>query len=85
MGFHAVIETDIAGVIQRWSRGEEGSVRLHRRGSSGRTFCRPILDFVKYWINLLVMVGSSTHDPQLLQGLLSFVLLHLLAEQEPYG
>lgn len=30
------------------------------------------------------MVDAS-HDPQLLKGLLSFVLLHLLAEQESYG
>ena len=28
---------------------------------------------------------DATHDPQLLKGLLSFVLLHLLAEQESYG
>ena len=28
---------------------------------------------------------EATHDPQLLKGLLSFVLLHLLAEQESYG
>jgi len=31
------------------------------------------------------MVEPSTHDPQLLKGLLSFVLLHLLAEQDSYG
>jgi PadR family transcriptional regulator len=30
-------------------------------------------------------VLEATHDPQLLKGLLSFVLLHLLAEQESYG
>src|SRR6478735_7907103 len=31
------------------------------------------------------MVEPSSHDPQLLKGLLSLVLLHLLAEQESYG
>lgn len=28
---------------------------------------------------------TSSHDPQLLKGVLSMVLLHLLAEQESYG
>ena len=28
---------------------------------------------------------TSTHDPQLLKGLLSLLLLHLLAERESYG
>lgn len=28
---------------------------------------------------------TSSHDPQLLKGVLSVVLLHLLAEQESYG
>lgn len=28
---------------------------------------------------------TSNHDPQLLKGVLSLVLLHLLAEQESYG
>jgi PadR family transcriptional regulator, regulatory protein PadR len=28
---------------------------------------------------------TSNHDPQLLKGVLSMVLLHLLAEQESYG
>jgi PadR family transcriptional regulator PadR len=28
---------------------------------------------------------TSTHDPQLLKGVLSLLLLHLLAEQESYG
>ena len=28
---------------------------------------------------------TPTHDPQLLKGLLSLLLLHLLAEQESYG
>lgn len=28
---------------------------------------------------------SPTHDPQLLKGVLSLLLLHLLAEQESYG
>lgn len=28
---------------------------------------------------------SSTHDPQLLKGVLSLLLLHLLAERESYG
>jgi PadR family transcriptional regulator PadR len=28
---------------------------------------------------------TSTHDPQLLKGVLSMMLLHLLAEQESYG
>lgn len=31
------------------------------------------------------MADPNAHDPQLLKGLLSFVLLHLLAEQESYG
>jgi PadR family transcriptional regulator, regulatory protein PadR len=30
-------------------------------------------------------MADATHDPQLLKGLLSLVLLHLLAEQESYG
>jgi PadR family transcriptional regulator PadR len=34
---------------------------------------------------LIVMSDASTHDPQLLKGLLSFVLLQLLAEEESYG
>ncbi len=32
----------------------------------------------------LILVTSS-HDPQLLKGVLSLLLLHLLAEQESYG
>jgi len=28
---------------------------------------------------------TTTHDPQLLKGVLSLLLLHLLAEQESYG
>lgn len=31
------------------------------------------------------MVDPGSHDSQLLKGLLSFVLLHLLAERESYG
>jgi PadR family transcriptional regulator PadR len=30
-------------------------------------------------------VPESTHDPQLLKGILSVLLLHLLAEEESYG
>lgn len=30
-------------------------------------------------------MADAPHDPQLLKGLLSFVLLHLLAERESYG
>ena len=33
----------------------------------------------------LVAVPGSSHDPQLLKGVLPMVLLHLLAEQESYG
>ena len=29
--------------------------------------------------------GPDTHDPQLLKGVLSLVLLHLLAQRESYG
>lgn len=29
--------------------------------------------------------GSNTHDPQLLKGVLSLLLLHLLAQRESYG
>lgn len=35
------------------------------------------------WCSLVVVTPS--HDPQLLKGVLSMVLLHLLAEQESYG
>lgn len=35
------------------------------------------------WHSLVVV--TSSHDPQLLKGVLSMVLLHLLAEQESYG
>lgn len=31
------------------------------------------------------LMVDATHDPQLLKGLLSFVLLQLLAEEESYG
>ena len=30
-------------------------------------------------------MAESTHDPQLLKGVLSLLLLHLLAEEESYG
>jgi len=32
-----------------------------------------------------LVVVTPSHDPQLLKGVLSMVLLHLLAEQESYG
>jgi PadR family transcriptional regulator PadR len=43
-----------------------------------------VLDLAEYQTYRGSMV-DATHDPQLLKGLLSFVLLHLLAEQESYG
>jgi PadR family transcriptional regulator PadR len=35
------------------------------------------------WLSLVAV--TTSHDPQLLKGVLSMVLLHLLAEKESYG
>ena len=40
-----------------------------------------VLDYARYQ----VYFGSVPHDPQLLKGVLSMLLLRLLAERESYG